>query len=184
MSVELALDPTARAVARVGLAALFAAALGHKLRDRAAFRAALTGYRLLPDPLIGTAAVGLMACEAAIALALAIPTTGALPAFGAAVLLALYAGAIAINLARGRRNIDCGCFGPAAGRELGGALVARNAVLAVVALGAALPAAARTWIWLDAVTGPAALVAGIALYAAADTALANAPRLRPLVKTP
>ena len=35
------------------------------------------------------------------------------PACAAAALLALYAGAIAINLIRGRRDIDCGCAGAA-----------------------------------------------------------------------
>ena len=45
----------------------------------------------------------------------AIGTSMATPhaAAAAALLLALYAGAIGVNLARGRRDIDCGCGGPA-----------------------------------------------------------------------
>jgi hypothetical protein len=183
VSVDWTLDPTARAVARVCLALLFATALLHKLRDRGAFRAAIADYRLLPGPVLAVAAPGLLVCEAGIAIGLWVPGGGALPALAAAALLALYAAAIAANLARGRRHIDCGCFGPAAGRALHGGLVARNAVLAAIALAAALPAAPRPWIWLDALTGVAAVATGVALYVAADTALANAPRLREL-RTP
>jgi len=45
-------------------------------------------------------------------------------------LLALYTLAVVVNLARGRREIDCGCFGPAARQPLSAALVSLPAARA------------------------------------------------------
>ena len=45
---------------------------------------------------------------------------------------------MAINLARGRRNIDCGCFQSALKQRLSWVLVARNVVLAALLLVPAL----------------------------------------------
>src|SRR5262249_14927936 len=58
------------------------------------------------------------------------------PTYGlawAAALLGLYAAAIAVNLARGRRHLDCGCTGPALRRPISGWLVLRNLVLVAIA---------------------------------------------------
>lgn len=53
-----------------------------------------------------------------------------------ALLLAVFAGAIAINLLRGR-EIDCGCFGFGVRRRIGWDAVVRNVVLALLAVGLA-----------------------------------------------
>jgi hypothetical protein len=71
-------------------------------------------------------------------------------ALGAVALLVLYSVAIAINLVRGRREIDCGCFGPAARVPLSGGLVARNALLIGAAALVSLPVGARPLVWVDA----------------------------------
>ena len=47
-------------------------------------------------------------------------------------LLALYAGAMAVNLARGRRDLDCGCAGPGVRRPVGEGLLIRNGALIAV----------------------------------------------------
>jgi hypothetical protein len=174
------LDPVLRAMLRAALGLLLLWAAGHKLRDIASFRQALAGYRLFPERWTAGVAALVVALELGIGVSLLTPGLGPAPALAGAALLSLYGGAIAINLARGRRGIDCGCAGPAARRPLHAGLVARNALLVTLAALVALPGAARELVWLDAVT----LVAGVTLfgllYAAADLALANAERLREL----
>ena len=53
-------------------------------------------------------------------------------AVSAASLLILFAVAMAINIRRGRRHIDCGCFQSALKQTLSWILVARNAALALL----------------------------------------------------
>ena len=174
------LDPAAQWVLRLALAWLLLSAAQHKLSSAEAFRSALEGYGLLPRALVGAAARGLAFAELAAGLALLAPPLAAGAAALAAGLFALYGAAIALNLARGRRDIECGCGGPDGRRVLGWPLVARNAVLVAVAALAAFPAAPRVWVWLDSVSiGAGALVLAL-LYVAVDGALANAPRLAAL----
>jgi hypothetical protein len=175
-----ALDPLVSGVLRAGAALLFVSAALHKLRRPAAFRAALAGYRLLPARLLPAAAGVLAGLELAVGCSCALPSVAPLACLGGVALLALYTGAIVINLRRGRRAIDCGCGGPGGPRPLGPELALRNLLLAGLLGIAALPAGSRSWVWLDAVSGTGLLVALVLLYAAADVALANAARLRDL----
>lgn len=178
MTPALALDPVLRWLLRAGLALLFASAAAHKLRDLAAFRASLAAYELLPGAFVRTVSALIAAGEAALAVALLV-VSSPLPALAAAGLLFLYSGAIAINLLRGRRNIDCGCAGPRARQPLGPGLVARNLALLAAAVAGALPAAPRTLVWIDVFTLGSGLVASCLLYKAIDTLLAAAPAARP-----
>ncbi|MGH7291189.1 MAG: MauE/DoxX family redox-associated membrane protein, partial [Myxococcota bacterium] len=68
--MALTLDPALGLALRGGLALLLGTAAWHKLRDLGAFRDALAGYRLLPDGLVGVAALVLVAAELASACAL------------------------------------------------------------------------------------------------------------------
>jgi hypothetical protein len=178
----LALDPALDAALRGPLALLLAAAALHKLRGPAAFRSALAEYRVLPAALAAPAAALVPAAEAAAAVALTAPLLGAGPALRAggpllaAALLALYAAAIAWNLGRGRRDLDCGCLGPAQRQPLSGWLVARNLALVVGALACLLPASARPLVWLDGVTAAAATALAALVWSAGHQALANASR--------
>ncbi len=162
------LDPVPRTVLRGALAVLFLWAAAHKLRDRAAFRRALADYRLLPAGAVAPAAGLLIAAELGTAATLLLPGSGAGPSLCAAAILGTYAAAVAANLARGRRHIDCGCAGAAARRRLSGGLVARNLALAAAALLSAPPPAPRSLGWLDAATVAAAVTALAFLYAAAE----------------
>jgi hypothetical protein len=110
------------------------------------------------------AAAGFVVGELALALGLWLPALRATCALGAAALLSLYGIAIAINLTRGRRDIDCGCGGPLGRQTLSEALVLRNALLAVAAVAAALPVAPRALGWLDGWTLGAAVAAMTVLY--------------------
>lgn len=169
------IDPAPLLALRLALALLFASAARHKVLAFPAFRATFERYELVPRALAGSGAALVPGAEVSAAAALvAAPEAGALLA---SALLALYAGAIAGNLVRGRRDIECGCGGPAARQTLSGALVARNLVLACGALGCALTPSPRALIWLDAlsITGGVAVLA--LLYAATNQLVANAPRL-------
>jgi len=82
-----------------------------------------------------------------------------------------------VNLIRGRRDIDCGCAGPAAQMPLSGALVVRNALLVAAAIAAAAPLQTRPLGAIDAFTFSAALAMGVLLWKAAHGLLENAPAL-------
>ena len=167
------MDPAIDLTIRAALAFLFAVAATHKLRDMAAFRGTFADYRLIPDAV----AWAVPAAEAAVALLLLAPGTSAIGKAGAVALLVAYAAAIGVNLARGRRHIDCGCAGPHARRPIGAGLVVRNALLAAVALGALAPVHARPLVWIDALTVSGAVLALAALYVAADRLMAYGPAL-------
>jgi hypothetical protein len=157
----VSVDPALQALLRGGLALLFAAAALHKLRAPREFAATLANYRLLPGALVPAAAAALAGAE--VALAAALGAGAFLPAapFAAAGILALYSLAIAANLARGRRSIECGCLGPAGRQPLSAWLLARNALLVAACLALAAPSAPRTLQWMDAVT----VAGGVAVLA-------------------
>ena len=166
-------DPAIDLTVRAALALLFLVAAAHKLRDRAAFRATFAEYRILPEAI--SALVPL--AELAVAVLLLVPAASALGEIGAAALLLLYGAAVGVNLARGRRHIDCGCAGPYARRPIGGGIVVRNALLAASALAALLPVSPRPLAWIDALTVSGAVLTLAALYLATDRLMAHAPAL-------
>jgi hypothetical protein len=173
----MSLDPALALVLRAGLALLFASTALAKLRDLAGFAAAVAGYRLLPERLARAAALGFVVAELALAVGLLAPARHALASLGAAALLLLYAAAIAWNLARGRRDIDCGCGGPFGQQTLSEGLVLRNLALAAAALVCVLPETERALGWLDLVTVLGAVACGALLLAAA-----HALRVRPVLR--
>lgn len=168
------IDPALHALLRGGLALVLAGAALHKLRDLHAFRVALGDYQLVPWALTGVVAPALVAAELGAAALLLSPAARPLGFAAAAGLLAVYSAAIAVNLLRGRRDIDCGCFGPALHVGLGGGLLARNAVLLAAAAAGLAPVSTRPLEALDAATVAGAL-AFLALAHAAAARLLAAP---------
>jgi len=172
------IDPALHVVLRAALAALLAGAAAHKLRDLHAFRVALGDYRLVPWALTGLAAPALVAAELAAAALLVSPAARPWGFAAALALVAHYSAAIAVNLLRGRRGIDCGCFGPALHIELGPGLLARNAVLLAAAAAGLAPPAPRALGALDAATIAGALAFLGFAHGAATRLLASGPALR------
>jgi hypothetical protein len=175
----IAFDPALGWTARGALAGVLAQAAWHKARDLQAFTAALAAYEILPATLAPLAASQLLAAEIALAGLLLVPALRLPAALAAGALLLLYSAAIAANLARGRRHIDCGCAGPALRQPLSLWLLARNGALVALALVAALPPSGRALGALDALTiaGGAGIL--LATYSAANVLAAHAHALAP-----
>ncbi len=145
---------------RIGIACIFLTAAVGKLRHLTVFEGVLANYRLLPRWAVAPLHVLLPLAEIAVAVSLLIVPQVAAPS--AALLLLVFAAAMAVNLRRGRRDIDCGCHQSALRQRLSWTLVWRNTVLVLLALAAALPAAQpSTSAWL---TGAGAGVCLFALY--------------------
>ena len=160
--VSIVLDPLPVWTAAAALAALFAHAALGKLADRALFEQHLAAYGV-PVLLQPTLAWALPALEGLVALALLSPLRG-LGALLAALLLLAYATAMAWHLARGDEGLDCGCGGEPL--PLAWPLVARNAVLALLAGVAAATTNVRATGPGDFVAATGAVVLGALLYAA------------------
>lgn len=157
------IDPAISAALGVLLATLFAASAAHKARGFAEFAGVVRNYRIAPDGVVPALSAIVVIVEAAIAAGLLIPSTRAAAGVFAAALLLAYGGAIAVNLARGRSDIDCGCSFGGSGERLTPVLIIRNAVLASLALALAAPAGARALGAFD--------YASIALFALTAAAL-------------
>ena len=171
-------DPVPIIVIRAALALLFAVSALQKLRAPAAFTHAVREYRLLPARLALPFAAVLIVLELVLAIGAFMGSATAV--LGIVALLLLYSVAIAINLWRGRVEIDCGCGGASQGRPLSLWLLGRNGGLAALGALALLPVVPRTLGLLDAFAIGAALIVAAALYAASENLAGMSPRLRAL----
>lgn len=169
-AAALTLDPALALVLRGGLALVLGSAALHKLRDLRTFHAVVEAYRLAPPAASGAVAAAVVSGEVVACVALLAPGPGGASAAGpllASALFALYSLAIGVNLARGRRHLDCGCGGPATRQPIRPWLLARNAALVAAACLALAPVADRALLWVDVLTVFGALV----VLAAAWTSL-------------
>jgi hypothetical protein len=168
MTLDRPLEMAAAALAAFVALVLARAAL-HKAADLVRFEGVLADYRLAPEAALPALRWAIPLAEAACALALAIPASRAAGGLAAAGLLLAYAAAMGINLARGRREIDCGCGG--APEPLGWGLVLRNLAMvaalapAIGGSGAALGAAGILAAWVPAFFALLAFGAGEQLLA-------------------
>ncbi len=128
------MDPVLSLTIRLALSILFVTAAFAKLQKRRDFYAAVLAWQLLPPRWAMKLAGILPWVEAVIAVGLLLDVV-ATPFFAAGLLLG-YALAMAVNLKRGRYDIDCGCGG--APQPLSIWLVLRNIVLSGAALAVSL----------------------------------------------
>jgi hypothetical protein len=159
-------------VARLTIAAIFALAALHAMREWAVFGGIVEQYHIAPRRLALIAARILPPLELSAAAALAMPATSGAGAVLGLCLMALFTAAIAVNLARGRVSIDCGCGG-ASGQKLSTGLVLRNLVIAfglVVAWSAPREGAVDGAAAIGVIGASLAL---IALYFAANQLMTN-----------
>jgi hypothetical protein len=134
------------------------AAVG-KMRNWQQFVGVVGNYRLLPEVLIAPVAYALPPLEAVLGAALLLHVGSPWPQWVALGLLLLFGAAMAVNMRRGRREIDCGCFQSALRQPLSWTLVVRNLALALVSGLAALapPLLVDTWILINAMLVTAVL---------------------------
>lgn len=167
------IDPAFGMLIVLGTAALLIVAGGHKLMNLAIFAETFDAYRLLPVVLARRLAWIIPCAEIGIAAALlwAPSRSRAVPA--AMALFAAYAAALALNLARDRRDLDCGCAGPGNRRSIAAWMVWRNLALAAFLGFAALPWAVRPFTAVDFLTVGGGLAAAVILYGAVDRLLGD-----------
>jgi len=156
----------------LGVGLVFAHAGFAKLQHRHLIPGIVANYRLLPEALVGVVASALPGAELAIGLALLAGLRVAV--VPAALLLIVFAGAMAINLHRGRSHIDCGCGRSELRQTLRWSLVLRNLALAAVVLPRLLPAATPGTVELaTAIAGGASLFLATLLFNAIGTLAAS-----------
>lgn len=136
MNALAAMAPFALAIRTLTSLVFLTAAYG-KLRHGAPFQGVVANYRLLPEAMVAPAAYLIPPVEVLLGVTLLLGLAYPWPELSAAGLLLLFALAMGINLRRGRRHIDCGCFQSALKQTLSWTLVMRNLVLALL-LGVAL----------------------------------------------
>jgi hypothetical protein len=177
------LDPAVGSLIVIAVGLLFAVGAIHKLRDLALFAHVFAAYRMLPDSAARRLAWLIPCAELAIAAALALPMSRHAAVIGAIGLLAAYAVGLALNLARGRRDLDCGCAAAGNRRSIAPWMVWRNLFL-ILCLGiAALPWSSRPLSAADVLTIAAGLMAIALLYAAIDRLFGDvSPRARALTQ--
>jgi Methylamine utilisation protein MauE len=168
-------DPAAKGAVIGALALVLFGAAWHKLAEPNAFLSALAAYRLVPERLLDLVARAVPFVEIALGLGMLVPVTRSAALLGVAALMLAYAGAIAVNLLRGRSYIDCGCGGAA--HPLSWGLVARNGVLAAAAVAVSGATIDRPLAWLDAVTLVIGVLAFYVAYLMADELLRQASRM-------
>lgn len=149
----------------------------HKMSRPLHFRGILASYKIVPQSLLTPAARIVPLIELSLGLAWLSGVNPMIVAIGTAGLLLLYAAAMALNIARGNTDIDCGCsFGSGkdkAGQQLSSGLVARNLTLALLSLLALLPVNGRVLGLLDYGLLALACCAIALSYAALNQLLAN-----------
>jgi uncharacterized membrane protein YphA (DoxX/SURF4 family) len=78
-------------------------------------------------------AMGIGIIEVTLALALVIPSTRATAAMFAIIVLMSYALLMALQIMQGKKNLDCGCMGPAGQINISGSLLLRNGIFSLLA---------------------------------------------------
>jgi hypothetical protein len=162
------LDPVIGILLLASCAILFASAALHKWRDTQRFAQVFAAYGLLP----GGASLRLYwlvpLLESAVALGLLPSSTRAYACSAGILLLLSYAGAMALNLGRGRRDIACGCGGPDEQRPIAAWMVWRNVLLAALLASALWPWNQRALLPTDWLTIGFGIAAAVVVYLCVD----------------
>lgn len=125
--------PALRLLARVGLAGLFLYAGALKVLEPGGLAQDMSNYRLLPDALVPLLALGLPVLEVVTGLALLTRSYARGGAALSALMLALFAAAMAQAKLRGI-DLACGCFGADATTQVSWSKVALNVGLAILSI--------------------------------------------------
>jgi Methylamine utilisation protein MauE len=163
-------DPMILAFTQAILMLIFLAGAWSKLRARETFEGVVYNYRLLPEFAVRPVSYLLPVIELAVGLGVAYAPTRPYAVIGALLLLTVFNIAIAVNLLRGRREIDCGCFSSVLKQRLSTWLIVRNTVLMGLAawLAWGAPQTVPSMGWLDWLVGLAAALLVAFIYMTAS----------------
>ncbi len=159
----MSIDPVLQLAAALTLALVFGGGALSKMTAWAELEGVIGNFRLLPRALVPVVSWALPPVELAMAIGLLVPATRVPSALAAAALLAAFAAAIAINIGRGRIDIDCGCFRSSLKQNLSWWLVLRNLLLISISAACLLSPVARDLGWADNFV---AVMAGLATFTA------------------
>ena len=118
---------------RLTLGLLFVVAGLSKARDHRAFYRAVAGFQIVSPLHVQRIAVAIVSLELVGGGLLLLGTHEWLGAILVGSLLAAFNAALIVNLLRGRRNLDCGCFGTHTAR-IGWGHVTQNTLLFLMAM--------------------------------------------------
>ena len=140
-----------------------------KMRDVSAHGRVVMGYKVLPDFVAYRIGTALPIAEVVLGAILVLGMFEPLAGYAAGVLFSVYATGLAINLVRGRTELDCGCFGfsESEAPHISWFHVLRAVVLIILSVfGTQLPPAATIVEQLLSVANAAIIVALIGAAAA------------------
>jgi hypothetical protein len=172
------IDPVIALTVLISLELLLLGAAWHKLSDPRRFVSTVRAYELVPEPVAPALAALFPVLELCIAAGLLYAPSRPSSATLLLLLLTVYTGAIAINLARGKRDIDCGCFAASTAVPLSARLTARNLLLAGATSLLLLSPASRPLLWVDVLSIAMATVTLVLLWQSARGLAATAPSLQ------
>jgi hypothetical protein len=158
--IDASLTSLLAAALTVFVSLIFARAAWHKLGEFTEFTGFVADYKLVPERLVVPASWAIVGAECASVALQLVPNGRPFGLAIAVVMLLSYAGAMAVNIRRGRTSIECGCGG--AVQPLAWSLVVRNGLLAALGLTAiALPLGP-----MNASDAIAAITSGFAVWVA------------------
>ena len=163
---------------------LFALAAYHKFTHLTYYSELLLEYLptngstlLPPAALKRVAAPVLAAMELSVAVLLLVPASRTIALLMAIALLSMYATAMLVQLILGRRQLNCGCAGPASNTRISGVLVVRNIVLVLLAVAALSTGTSVSVSGLTVLVTGCATVFIILLYLCAEQLIGNHQQL-------
>lgn len=177
------LDPAIGYLLVACFSTFFGWAAVQKWHDLAQFGRVVANYDVLPRVAILPMTMAVPMAEASIAVLLWVPSLRAAGAAAGSVLLAVYAVAMGVNLASGRRQIDCGCAPLAQRRPIARWMLWRNGALAAAVLALGLPWGTRVLNCIDGVTILGGLIALCLAYLSVDGLLAQSDRFVTQLRT-
>ena len=132
--VILLTNPLSLILARILVAFVLLTSAYGKLSRPCHFISVIQTYQLLPKSLVRPFASALPWSEVIIGLLLVLGWQTYHAAVTGASLMTIFILAIAINLARGRTELECGCFGARHWEKIGWKVMARDVILLLVFL--------------------------------------------------
>lgn len=162
---------------------LFVRAGSHKLMpgNKAYYQRVMMEYGINPAQRADIAARSVATIELTAGLLIVVPVTRSLGAILCTIVLTAYLALLLTQFLQGKRDMDCGCAGPAGDVKIGVPVLARNALLLLLCIPVLLAAApvdsAALWL-LSLLLGGLVVM----LYLSADELIGNAQKLQTLAR--